>query len=87
MVTRKDKPTVVLQTSGDGNNGAWMTVPMGPAAGQPKMLAQGSHPVAMMIDGPNTPVKSGTQPIVTPSRASQRNACAGDRIHCSELLS
>jgi len=33
----------------------------------------------MMIDGPNTPVKSGTQPIVTPSRASQRNACAGDQ--------
>ena len=41
VVTRKDKPTVVLQTSGDGNNGAWMTVPIGPAAGQPKISAQG----------------------------------------------
>jgi len=33
----------------------------------------------MMIDGPNTPVKSGTQPVVTPSRASKRNACVGDQ--------
>ena len=41
VVTRKDKPTVVLQPSGDGNNGAWMTVPIGPAAGQPKISAQG----------------------------------------------
>ena len=41
VVTRKDTPIVVLQPSGDGNNGAWMTVPIGPAAGQPKISAQG----------------------------------------------
>jgi len=48
VVTRKDRPTVVLQPFGDGNNGAWMTVPIGPVAGQPKTSAQGTHPVAMM---------------------------------------